>query len=420
MNQSITPRTAFAGGIATLALSAAASAQFTRIEGFSGLGEGISNTGVVAGSFGTPEYFMWTELDGPMLIGGTVPGNGVGGQGKVSADGTRICGSFLNPASGLNEMAWYDVATGTWTPLGGIGGSVDAEISGGWGISNDGQKVVGLAWTAAGGPGSARAVIADISTAMVTDLGSTVVERSTRANGVDDDGDVVVGWQDGAGRQGAVWVDGVQELIFMDSGDAAFEAFGVSGDGQWVTGIGFGSPFGVGNAYRYNTVTDAYEQLPNLTVGGESRMAGTAVSPDGSMIVGGTWGLGPATFGKAIVWREGIGTVLLSEYLDELGIAYPSEYVFNFVSDMSADGTRLVGWGSLGGFAANETFVIELPSGTPCVADLDNSGSVDFGDLTSILSAWGPCSGCPADLDGNGDVGFTDLTAVLSGWGPCP
>jgi T5SS/PEP-CTERM-associated repeat protein len=54
-----------------------------------------------------------------------------------------------------------------------------------------------------------------------------------------------------------------------------------------------------------------------------------------------------------------------------------------------------------------------------CPEDVDEDGTVGFGDLLAILAAWGPCLECPADLDGDGTVGFPDLLAVLSAWGPC-
>ncbi|MBT8485808.1 MAG: right-handed parallel beta-helix repeat-containing protein [Phycisphaerae bacterium] len=57
--------------------------------------------------------------------------------------------------------------------------------------------------------------------------------------------------------------------------------------------------------------------------------------------------------------------------------------------------------------------------GSPCAADIDGNGAVDFGDLLSVLSTWGACGACPEDLDGDGAVGFADLLAVLSVWGPC-
>jgi hypothetical protein len=53
-----------------------------------------------------------------------------------------------------------------------------------------------------------------------------------------------------------------------------------------------------------------------------------------------------------------------------------------------------------------------------CLADLDNSGAIDFADILAILSAWGNIGG-PEDLDGSGAVDFGDLVVVLSAWGPC-
>lgn len=55
----------------------------------------------------------------------------------------------------------------------------------------------------------------------------------------------------------------------------------------------------------------------------------------------------------------------------------------------------------------------------PCVEDLDGNGSVGFGDVLALLTAWGPCKGCPEDLDEDGDVGFSDLLMVLGAWGDC-
>jgi len=395
----------------------ATAGDFYRLEGFAGLAEGISNTGVAVGSFNVPQYFMWTVEDGPMLIGGLVPGSGIGGQAKISDDGLFVSGGLVNPATGLAEMARYDVAAGTWTPLGGLGASSGGESSSGWSISGDGQAVAGLAWIDAG---TAHAAQWTAGSGTVADLGSTVAGESSRVNGTDFDGDVVVGWQDGAGRQGAVWVNGVQERIFLPDGSPSSEAFAVSSDGRFVTGIGFGSPLGAAQSYRYDTVNDTTEWIPNLAAGGQSRLGMAGITADGATIVGGTWGFGPATGGVAVIWREGVGTVRLSDYLDAEDIAYPAGYVFNFVSDVSPDGRWLVGWGNgSGGLFANETFVVDLGGGAPCPADLDGSGDVGFNDLLELLASYGTCAGCPADFDGNGEVDFGDLLALLAAWGPC-
>jgi len=89
-------------------------------------------------------------------------------------------------------------------------------------------------------------------------------------------------------------------------------------------------------------------------------MAGASITAHGSTIVGGTWPMGPATWGKAIIWREGVGTVSLADYLDEMGVTYPSGYNFNFASDISSDGRWIIGWGGTG-FGADENFVVFIP-----------------------------------------------------------
>jgi hypothetical protein len=55
-----------------------------------------------------------------------------------------------------------------------------------------------------------------------------------------------------------------------------------------------------------------------------------------------------------------------------------------------------------------------------CPGDIDGNGDTGFGDLSSLLTAWGPCDGCAADLDLSGAVGFPDLAALLAAWGDCP
>lgn len=64
-------------------------------------------------------------------------------------------------------------------------------------------------------------------------------------------------------------------------------------------------------------------------------------------------------------------------------------------------------------------FLLDHPKPNPCPADIDGDGGVTFTDLTSLLSAWGPCGGCSEDVDGNGAVDFGDLVSLLGAWGPC-
>jgi Ca2+-binding EF-hand superfamily protein len=52
------------------------------------------------------------------------------------------------------------------------------------------------------------------------------------------------------------------------------------------------------------------------------------------------------------------------------------------------------------------------------VADIDGSGSVDFDDLLTLLSAR-DSNNPAADLDGSGSVEFNDLLTLLSAYGDC-
>ena len=57
---------------------------------------GLSFDGTVAAGTNPSEYFFWTESSGVNGIGGQTAGGGVGGQAKISDDGTRISGTDFN------------------------------------------------------------------------------------------------------------------------------------------------------------------------------------------------------------------------------------------------------------------------------------------------------------------------------------
>lgn len=84
-----------------------------------------------------------------------------------------------------------------------------------------------------------------------------------------------------------------------------------------------------------------------------------------------------------------------------------------------ADGIRSVKF--VGGSFSfpSSLFSDNLVAIVPCVADLDGSGAVDFGDILAILGAWGNAGG-PEDLNGSGTVDFGDLLVILGAWGQCP
>ncbi|MDZ4828991.1 MAG: hypothetical protein SGJ09_02180 [Phycisphaerae bacterium] len=60
------------------------------------------------------------------------------------------------------------------------------------------------------------------------------------------------------------------------------------------------------------------------------------------------------------------------------------------------------------------------PPPPPCDADFDANGSVDGGDLASLLGNWGVTGLSDWDLTGNGIVDGADLASLLGFWGTCP
>lgn len=59
------------------------------------------------------------------------------------------------------------------------------------------------------------------------------------------------------------------------------------------------------------------------------------------------------------------------------------------------------------------------PCGPPCQGDANIDGSINFGDITSVLENWGG-SGPWGDANRDGTVNSADTTSVLTNWGaPC-
>src|SRR5260370_11828410 len=113
----------------------------------------------------------------------------------------------------------------------------DRLVSSAFGVKGDGWVIVGLGWD---GCAHAHGFRSDAATGM-TDLGSLVATRASRANAISDDGGVTVGWSDQATgfRQGARWVDGAWQWLANEDG-AVGEALGVNSDGSIIVGFGWG------------------------------------------------------------------------------------------------------------------------------------------------------------------------------------
>jgi len=142
--------------------------------------------------------FTWTQSGGQQAVAGMTSG----GVPAVSADGTILSGTSVDPVSTLQVATRW--VGGVAQPLGGIpGGSPSgSSLSSGYDISGDGSTVVGLAWVDAG---TAAAFKWTASGGMVQmpQLGP----NSSRASAISGDGNVIGGWDEATNgpRRAALW-----------------------------------------------------------------------------------------------------------------------------------------------------------------------------------------------------------------------
>ncbi len=332
-----------------LLAAGAAQAQFYNLAG-TGVQAiyGLSADGTRAVGYGGSSYFTWQLGLGPTNIGGAFSS----GSPRISDNGSTALINAVNSSTGLVEMARYDWASGTTTPLGSLGSSSGSEASSGWGLSGDGRVAVGLGWVTAG-----RAEAMVVNGSSVSSLGTSVTGRSSRANNADFDGNVIVGWQDSSTgfRQGAIWRNGVQTLITDSAGNPMSELSDVSSDGSWAVGVGPASNGFV--AYRWSQATGVQTLGPNLLPGDRSGASG--ISADGSVIVGFSRPLGPAAFGRGFIWTEATGMLNLNAVAAAQGIN-TGGVTMALPLAISADGLTIAGLTN-----QNAGFVLRLTSPVP-------------------------------------------------------
>lgn len=315
---------------------------------------GLTNAGLVAGyTEQAGPYQLWNpDLGSTEDIGGLAPGMGIGGQAQCSYDGQFLSGTSMG-AEGA-EISRYDHATGEWTTLGGLGTVIDGTVSGGFSISGDGQTVVGLAWgdTTGGLPAHAHAV-AHTQAEGLMDLGTLFPGRSTRANAVNEDGSVVVGWQDFNGPwKSAVWRKDPSggyypnAYLLLDPGGDPNDEYNqlgecsvISADGTWIGGYG---DYANNNEPWIWSEGSGVIDLGHLPLTGNGFVAG--MTSDASIVVG--WFDGEL-FGDPrtpFIWTEAGGLQDLNTYVNDLGIATGTSRLQSALC-ISSEGRYIAGYG---------------------------------------------------------------------------
>lgn len=371
---------------------------------------GVSANGSVVVGYNPSQFWYWTSDQGIIGIGGISPSSGGAGSADVSSNGTRIGYTVLNPANGKTEAAFYDIATSTSTLAGNFGFSCDVSATSCWGMSGDGNTIVGLGWhnlCAARGFKSSAA-------GGLVDLGTLVPGSPSRANACSSDASVIAGWQDSqqGARQATYWKNGQQKLIFGPNGQTLGEAGVVSSDGEWILGLGASTNNFLG--WRWSETT-GYVALPASPIAG-FRAFPTGISDDHSRILlFYRTQFPPATAGEGYMIVDGV-LKSLEVLAAENGIVVPAGVRMSLPLAISGDGYTVVG--SCRSPAGVQGFILDLPRPAPCVADLNGDGTVSSQDVAFLLSAWGGSGS--ADLDGDGVVASSDVAVLLSSWGACP
>ncbi|HET9325180.1 MAG TPA: FlgD immunoglobulin-like domain containing protein [Candidatus Eisenbacteria bacterium] len=305
---------------------------------------------------GNTTAFRWTQATGlvslgrPMLVGGA-------GVPDISADGTRI-------AFGIGSLDGTYTTHGLWTfgsgwqelmpPPPADGGTQDGSYGSVWGLSGDGNTVVGL-FNRPGQGNRAHASKWTQATGVV-DLGGTTTGQASRANAVNYDGSVIGGWVEtpqGPWRP-AVWANGSLQLLtnydpLTNEGIGEVRAANQTGD--IITGFArsaVDSPRGVA---KWTRVSGTFGDVEFLGWVDGTETTGLnvpyAVSNNGKVIVGYCTFDGSPFNTTGFIWTEATGVQDINTWLADNGVLVDPNFTIQSLGAMTPDGTQIFGHGQM-------------------------------------------------------------------------
>jgi len=347
-----------AAGVCLLAGSASAQVTLEPIAtgyagtDISGDGEAIAGNVTLDGSY---ETFRWTRATGVVRLGrSSVIAFGSGaGHPNISYDGTRVSATIADVTTTFVTGGVWDESTG-WAdcmpPLLPDSVNIDGAYCDGWGLSGDGQTLVGLYWcNSVSGGGSAHAYTWNTTTGSAGLSASGT--PSSRANDANYDGTVVVGWQSNefGAWQPTAWRSGVKHLL--SDTDILCMAEACNADGSIVVGNTAIGPVvnesRVASFWTWNGT--GYDEtiignLPGTPIGSTGRAWANSIADDAMIIVGGNnfFDNGPFSVSTGFIWTPRTGMFDVVDYLGDNGITLPADVQVSGLQSISADASTIL------------------------------------------------------------------------------
>ncbi len=370
------------------------------------------------------ETFRWERSSGVVELLGRdtfTPLGIAAGSPDVSEDGTRISASIttddgIHMTQGLWTLGqgWADLMP----PAPIEGGLLDNSFGSAWGISGDGNHVLGFYWR----PGQVATGLAHPSIwsagTGITDLDTSNV--TGRANHANYDGSVVVGWTerfDGLWDP-TVWEGGQSTVLTADP--SLTMANCVNNAGTVIGGTVKQEDFDYREAAIWRKIGGNWEVERIGSLIGTVAPSGSAsvfgITDDGSTAVGfNIFNLASTT---GFIWTEDDGMKSIEQWVAERGINVPEEIDFIDVSNISSDGSTIIG-NSIDTFTGvAKGYIITIES--DCQPELNGDGFLDFVDVSFFLDYY-TNTDLAIDFNGDGSIDFVDVSLFVSMFGQgCP
>ncbi|MBY0313478.1 MAG: hypothetical protein K2W85_15545 [Phycisphaerales bacterium] len=365
-----------------------------------------------------------TIATGPTSVGTISPSNFKSDCRGVSGDGSIIAGSSREviPATptAQNRDRAFRFTSGSITSLGVAGQPAGTfGISFGYAVSADGNWIVGLTGTSAGGTGKAFRWSQAGGFQVLPALPGT---SASSARAVSGDGSVVVGdsadiafrWTQAAGTVAIPAIPGAADSFGL--------SLGVNFDGSVVVGAisspsfvdnSLGFPIGQAEAFRFSGGTT--RRLGGLPSTGSQTSSANAISDNGLVIVGESRTSGDFITGtlEAFVWTPRWGMITLASRVVDSGGSplIPAGTRLTSANGISGDGTRVVGEATDG----VNTFGYVVQIRPYCVGDHNDDGLITTADIFAFLNDWF-ASVPTSDADASGVLSAADIFAFLNAW----